>query len=147
MLYAGIGSRSTPSPILAAMRSLAVSLGQAGHILRSGRAIGADSAFEAGALSASAPTEIFTPYSDLPWDALANHASQFHPNWPAVVAKGPYVVRLMARNSAIVLGPHLDRPVSVVHYWHPTGAPGGTGQALRIAAAYGIRCISLATPA
>lgn len=138
MLYAGIGSRSTPPAILSAMRSLAISLGQAGHTLRSGRAIGADSAFEAGALSISAPTEIFTPSSALPWDALTEHASQFHPNWAAVVAKGPYVVRLMARNSAIVLGPSLTSPVSVIHYWHPPGAPGGTGQALRIAAAYGI---------
>lgn len=138
MLYAGIGSRSTPPAVLSAMQALAASLARDGHVLRSGRAIGADSAFEAGALSASGRTELFTPSSDLPWDALAEHASQFHPNWPAVVAKGPYVVRLMARNSAIVLGPDLSSPVSLIHYWHPPGAPGGTGQALRIAAAYGI---------
>lgn len=47
--YAGVGSRETPPQVLAVMRSAARVLASRGWILRSGGALGADSAFEAGA--------------------------------------------------------------------------------------------------
>jgi len=52
----------------------------------------------------------------------------------------------MARNSYQVLGPDLATPVDFVWCWTPHGAViGGTGQALRIAAAYEIPVFNLAT--
>ena len=43
--YAGIGARATPPPILSLMTRAAFALCKRGYVLRSGRAIGADSAF------------------------------------------------------------------------------------------------------
>ncbi len=140
MIYAGIGSRSTPPQILSLMEALGSKMALDGHRLRSGHAAGADQAFERGHQKYSPLLDIYTPRSALNWPALMEHASQFHPNWAACVAKGDYVCRLHARNSAIVLGPDLASPVSCIYFWHPTDRPGGTGQALRVAQAYGIPC-------
>jgi cell division GTPase FtsZ len=49
------------------------------------------------------------------------------------------VRKLHARNAMIVLGKNLDDPVDFIICWTPGGTgSGGTGQALRIARAYGI---------
>ena len=56
--YAGIGARATPPPILSLMTRAAFALCKRGYVLRSGHAIGADSAFERGAGSAA---QIFLP--------------------------------------------------------------------------------------
>ncbi len=48
LLYAGVGSRLTPMPILGLMRKLGFRLAELGYTLRSGAADGADAAFEAG---------------------------------------------------------------------------------------------------
>lgn len=50
--YTGIGSRETPPEILELMTNVAKHLSDKGYILRSGRAEGADSAFEEGAFHA-----------------------------------------------------------------------------------------------
>ena len=47
--YAGIGARATPPEILNLMTRAAFALTKRGYVLRSGHAIGADSAFERGA--------------------------------------------------------------------------------------------------
>ena len=59
--YAGIGSRSTPEPVLEHMHQVAHAMAEAGWTLRSGAAQGADSAFETGARSARGPREIWIP--------------------------------------------------------------------------------------
>lgn len=48
MLYAGVGSRATPEPVLDLMRRCATRLEVLGYTLRSGGANGADTAFEEG---------------------------------------------------------------------------------------------------
>ncbi len=47
--YAGIGSRKTPEEILVIMTHIAVRMRNLGWVLRSGCALGADTAFENGA--------------------------------------------------------------------------------------------------
>ena len=47
--YTGIGARRTPPEVLALMTRAAFALLKRGYVLRSGHAIGADSAFERGA--------------------------------------------------------------------------------------------------
>ena len=130
--YAGIGSQETPYQILDKMLQRARALADADYVLRTGWAGGADRAFMSGADR----TEIFTAddvANDSPWLA---HASLFHPAWEAC---NPYARRTLARNSAIILGADLCTPVEFVLCWTKGGAViGGTGQALRIAMAYGI---------
>ena len=61
--YAGIGSRETPAHVLEIMATVANEMATRGWTLRSRRADGADSAFEAGARSVNGPMEIFIPWS------------------------------------------------------------------------------------
>ncbi len=155
LLYAGIGARATPAPILAEMTKMAGSLGRTGWHLTSGGAVGADSAFAEGA-----PAGRKTIY--LPWRGYNGHAgehchilspaelascidiaSRMHPAWNRC---SPTVRKLHARNVAILLGPSLDRPVDAVVCWTEGGAiTGGTGMALRIAAKYRIPVFNLST--
>lgn len=131
MKYAGIGSRETPNTICLKMAILANRFAYAGLILRSGRARGADQAFEHGARSAGGICEIYEPRLDLPAQWF-DHARLYHPAWN----KCSQATKILhARNSAIVLGPKLNDPVEFVVCWTINGQPsGGTGQALRIAA-------------
>lgn len=142
--YAGIGSRKTPHAMLILMTSLAASLrADAGMTLRSGRAPGADQAFEAGAAHNA---EIFKPWAAFekefvptskpevhtePKDEALVLAAEYHPAWGGLSWGGK---RLHARNMHIVLGWDLDDPVDFVVCWTENGAKrGGTGQALRVA--------------
>ena len=60
MIYAGIGSRETPEGVLLKMEKIAFYLAHRyDATLRSGGAIGADIAFEAGCDSANGKKEIF----------------------------------------------------------------------------------------
>ena len=68
--YAGIGARATPPEILSLMTRAAFALTKRGYVLRSGHAIGADSAFERGAGEAA---EIY-----LPAPGWRGSASPFH---------------------------------------------------------------------
>lgn len=154
-VYAGVGARATPEPVLATMTKLAGSLARTGWHLTSGGAHGADTAFANGA-----PAGRKTIY--LPWPAYNEHvgpdcyilssdelaacldiASRMHPAWNRCSAT---VRKLHARNAAILLGSTLDRPVDAVVCWTERGAiTGGTGMALRIAADYRIPVLNLAT--
>lgn len=152
--YAGVGSRETPEEILQVMTAAAQRLALAGMTLRSGHAPGADQAFEAGAPDDMA--EIF-----LPWAGFENArrgvtlgadmtgpcfdlARRFHPAFDRL---GAGARKLMARNGQQVLGAHLDDPAAFVLCWTPRArAGGGTGQAIRIARAYGVPTFDLADP-
>lgn len=157
--YAGIGSRETPDRILAGMTAIAMRMADRGLILRSGGADGADTAFAQGA-----PADNCEIY--LPWRGFNNNwsplytipkpafdlAKKYHPAGGKL--HGP-VLKLMARNCQQVLGMNLDNPVKFVLCWTKDGADGttvktssktgGTGQAIRIAAANGIPVVNLAT--
>lgn len=142
--YAGIGSRKTPPEIQEQMTQAASELSQHGLILRSGGAKGADTAFESGVQD---PTlkEIFLPWKGFngnesplyaPLEEAEQIAANYHPNWPNLER---YVRRFMARNVHQILGASLNDPALFVLCWTPDGsASGGTGQAIRIAAAHAI---------
>lgn len=141
--YAGIGSRSTPEPVLLEMQNIAMQLALRGWVLRSGLAEGADTAFDKGRKVVGAKAVLRTRTTHQP---AIDHAQLFHPAWDRCsdIAKA-----LHARNSLVMLGDWLDKPVSFVVCWTPGGAvTGGTGQALRIAAHHSIPVFNLAvTPA
>lgn len=148
--YAGIGSRETPKQIGAIMTQTAMQLALQGWILRSGEAkqkpgsdpntCSADLAFEAGCDLINPRTKVIRVPTEM--QAALDHAAQFHPNWEAC---NEHARALHARNSLIMLGDWLDDPVRFIICWTSQGAvAGGTGQALRIAAAYGIPVFNLA---
>lgn len=141
MIYAGIGSRETPAPILLEMGNIAMRLALAGHTLRSGAAIGADKAFEDGCDMVKGSKVI--RLATLQPSAIA-HASRFHPKWSAC---SETTQALHARNSLVMLGDSFDSPVDFVVCWTEGGEiKGGTGQALRIAEFHSIPVFNLALP-
>ena len=157
-VYAGIGSRKTPAEVCAAFANLAGRLGKAGWTLRSGRALGADSAFEAGARSVRGSCEIYLPnmhnYTSIEQVVHANSedvmkgasyldevtgsvlgckiiARLLHPNGKYL---SPHALELHARNTYQIIGQDLNSPVNVVICWtEGARGEGGTGQALRLA--------------
>lgn len=155
LFYAGIGSRSTPVEILALMTSIATFLAERQYVLRSGGAIGADSAFESGAgqrrqifLPWNGYNQKTSPYCKVTAPAMQT-VDQYH---PAPEFLTPAAKKLMARNSYQVLGPDLKTPSRFVVCWTPDGCidragrtkqTGGTGQAITIAEANGIEIINL----
>lgn len=135
LFYSGIGSRETPAEVLEQMTAFAQLLDRNGYILRSGGAEGADTAFAAG----TERKHIYRPQHAS--EKALQIAEQYHPNWKACNA---YARRLHARNVLIVLGPTFEVPSKFIICWTRNGkAVGGTGQALRIAEAYGIPVINL----
>lgn len=155
-IYAGIGSRETPSDVLQLMTAMAGKLESSGHLLRSGGAVGADQAFQRGVqdprhMAIYLPSQSFMGQlasmpgrydaSRLPsWREALETVPLYH---PAPHMLKPFAQALMARNAYQVLGPDLQTPARMVVAWAPGGyenAPpplgareGGTGQALRIA--------------
>ena len=138
-LYAGIGSRETPSLVLGVMQAWGNWFARAGLVLRSGHARGADQAFELGCdstLSGWRAKQIFTADMSAHHPAWFDHAECYHKAWSKC---SPWAKALHARNSAIMLGAQLNDPVKFVICWTKDGkASGGTGQALRIAEHCGI---------
>lgn len=150
--YAGIGSRQTPNAIIAQMKLAGAMLAMRGFTLRSGAAKppygntrrpdtdSADLAFEAGCDSVKGPKKI---YCTSTWPKALEHAERYHPNWQACDF---HARSLHARNSLIMFGVTLEEPVRFVAcYTDGGGKVGGTGQALRIAAAHDIPVFNYAT--
>lgn len=146
--YTGVGSRETPSRVLADMTRIAQTLAGEGYTLRSGAAPGADTAFEAGAGAAKV---IY-----LPWAGFNEHRSPYHVVSPAALALGarlhPEWAKLSrsgqllhGRNGYQVLGLDLKSPSEFVICWTSQGKRrGGTAQAIRIAEAYDVPVYNLA---
>lgn len=158
-IYTGIGSRHTPAVILAEMRQLARELCADGWMLRSGRADGADWAFEEAALAARGATEIY-----LPWPGFGGRpggivfgnnaaamemAASVHPAWDRL-SQGAR--KLHARNCAQILGRDLASPSAFVLAWTPDGCideasrtrnTGGTATAIVLASRHGIPVFNL----
>ena len=152
LVYAGIGSRATPAPVLQTMTVMAAWLARCGWHLHSGGAAGADSAFAAGA-----PAGTRTLF--LPWPGYRGNtgtdcrtlgadrtrpclaiAAALHPAWHRC---SPAARKLHARNVGI-LGADTDTPVDAVVAWTEGGAVrGGTGMGIRIAHDRGIPVLNL----
>ena len=152
--YTGIGSRQTPAPMCGVLTILARQLARAGYTLRSGGAPGADLAFEAGA---GERKRIY-----LPWRGFNGSDSLLYTFEPDVLARAEAIAaahhprwwqlsdaarRLHTRNVFQVLGDVLASPSEFVVCWTPRGdLVGGTAQALRIAATYGVPIANLGSP-
>ena len=147
MIYAGIGCRQTPPDILDIMHQIAQNLAAENWTLRSGRAAGADTAFEKGALSilpAGPRPELYPVGCPTPlWAHMM--AQKYHPAWERCTH---FAKLAHARNSLIVCGRSEPRQlVSHIICWTPGGQiSGGTGQALRIAQDLRIPVLNLAIP-
>lgn len=144
--YAGIGSRKTPPELVELMENLGTYLARKGHILRSGRAEGTDQAFERGCDIVGGLKEIYLPWRGFQGSDSCHYslsktaediAQKYHPNWDALSPAGK---KLVTRDIYQVLGPEpFTQKTDFVVCYTPFGkVTGGTGQALRIAAAYSI---------
>jgi O-acetyl-ADP-ribose deacetylase (regulator of RNase III) len=157
-IFAGIGSRDTPDPILDLMKDAGALLAHDGWTLRSGGAVGADTAFETGVKSCPdhPKPEIYyanerslqkagNSYGLLDTRQVHNRmVGVFHPKPSALSPSG---FELMARNGCQVFGPDFTQPSSCVVCFTEGGkGKGGTGQAIRMSNATGIPVIDLGKP-
>jgi len=156
LIYAGIGPRNTPDYAQATMTAIADELQKRNWLLRSGRALSADQAFEIGAKDKK---EIFLPwegyngaYTDggcfkhcKPTDRQVEIAMDAHPAWDKCSDTAKL---LLCRNVPIMLGQTLTKPVDCVVTWLPKAHyAGGTRHALNIASLYGIPVFDVGIPA
>ena len=155
-IFAGIGSRSTPSIIETQIIEISKRFNQLGYTLRSGGADGSDSMWE----RSMDKKEIYLPWkgfnnnlSPLHLDNISQNAlrkayylaEEFHPYWNNLKLG---VRKLMARNSLQIFGENMDKQCDIVICYTTDGkASGGTGQAMRIAESYKIPIYNLKNPA
>jgi len=156
--YTGVGARKTPPYVLALMNRIAIKFAWLGYTLRSGGAIGADTAFELGA--GTKKHIYYADYHSNPkiyydpaiFKQAQDMAGSLHSHWHKC---SPFVKKLHGRNAFQVLGTNLDNPAKFCVCWTPDGcithatreyATGGTGTAISIAQLNGIPVINLAIP-
>ena len=154
LVYAGIGARKTPEPVLAVMRRMAWYLVEKGWHLNTGGADGADRAFVE---SSPVLRTVFLPwpgyngwrgpgvvaFEDTALSKLYPFAAAHHDAWERC---SPAVRKLHARNVAVIGGAGITEPVSAVVCWTDGGrVTGGTGVAIRLAESAGIPVFNLAT--
>jgi len=143
--YTGVGSRSAPPEVLKLMTKIATKLAFMGYILRSGGAVGADTAFEKG-VRVNNKHIYYANDSTVEAEAIAE---QYHPAWNRCNA---YVRKLHGRNAFQVISSNLNKPSEFLICWTPDGctnhknrcyATGGTGTAISIANAYNVSIYNL----
>lgn len=142
--YAGIGSRNTPQRILSKMIITATLLAEDGWTLRSGGAIGADTAFEEGCDLEDGKREIFKAKDAEEW-AYIEAKKHIPKNRPAFHSWSPYARSLIARNMMQILGRKMDEPVTFVLCWSMANINdgGGTGYGMRCAMHHNIPVFNL----
>jgi hypothetical protein len=156
LTYAGVGSRKTPLDVLGMMSLAGRQLSEMGWMLRSGGALGADSAFASGTLK----REVHLPWNGYNRFYVSKHpgaivpditpeieaiARDHHPAWNTMT---DMVRRFMYRNVTIILGQHLNDYANMVMCWTPNGyVTGGTGHGLRVAKTFNIPVFNLAIEA
>jgi len=156
--YSGIGSRETPHMIVQDMYTIAMVLASKGYTLRSGGAVGADSAFELGCVQRNGLKEIFLPWEHFndskstlfpPSEEAKKLARTIHPVYDKLSNKAKL---LIARNMHQILGQDLQTPVDFVLCWTDDGAEtskqysintGGTGTAISLASQHNIPVYNL----
>lgn len=140
--YAGIGARATPPNVLPYMTTMARALEAKGYVLRSGHAVGADQAFEAG-ISDPAMKQIFRAKGSNPSALALGIAAEIHPAWHMC---SDYAKGCHARNVYQILGESLDAPVEFVICWTPgANKVGGTRTAIVLAEMHNIPVYNLAS--
>jgi hypothetical protein len=158
--YAGIGSRETPLDVQNSIIKIAQQLGEQGYTLRTGGAMGADTAFMAGAISGDFPIKVYLPsawfqglrhnpkngFFDSSTASTWNEALALVDKYHPVPEKlSDFARRLMARNAYQVLSTTLKDPVDFVICWTKGGKlVGGTAQAMKIAMDFGVPIYNLA---
>lgn len=150
--YAGVGSRSVKDDprLFAKMVDIGAAMRERGWRLRSGGAIGADTAFERGT-GTGAKSEIFlakqreqNPGILDVRDVHFRFVRNFHENPPIL---SDYATKLMARNGCQIFGADFTNPSSAVICWTPDAEEtGGTRMAIRLAKRAGIPVINLGAP-
>lgn len=171
--YTGIGSRATPKEIISVMEDAGYRLARMGWVLRSGKAAGADAAFQTGVQryrddGGNAQAEIYIPWKKFTtpglnddWDMNLDYidfmfpenkakrdkiVSEIHP-YAENLSQGAF--KLHSRNVHQVLGPdlHKQKPSSFLLYYAEEDAKGnpkgGTATAVKLAKDYGVRCLNL----
>lgn len=155
--YAGIGARVVPPDIAELMTQFATEAEQEGWTLRSGGAVGSDTAFSIGTQT----KEIFlpwqgfntlsSPFTPPTFDAF-RLASSVHPRYHIL---GSPAKALLARNMHQILGWNLKTPSKFVICWTPDGCEstktyskktGGTGSAIALASMNNIPVFNLKNP-
>ena len=154
MKIAGIGSRKTPQTICGAIFKIGTWCAVQKIEISSGHADGADWAFESGC------GKFCTVY--LPWPRFNSQlkmcgtpivpgftkeimelSKKYHPSFDSLSAGAK---KLIARDAFQVLGLDLKSPVDAIVCWTKDAkVVGGTGQALRIAKAYNIPVLNMAS--
>lgn len=154
--------------MLAVIASLAERLARLGLLLRTGASPGADQAFYCGARAGGGRAELYLPWPgfeqgswkdargpdvsvlERPSPEAYELAARFHPRWERLDER---TRDLLARDGHEVLGADLRGSVEMVVCWTADGSvtgegegPDGTRQALRLAAAHGIKVFNLARP-
>lgn len=154
VFYTGVGSRKTPMAMQLLMMRFAEAAAKKNYTLRSGGALGADSAFENGCDKVKGAKEIFFAADTHGREDVFEFAQHFHPNWGAC---SEYAKKLHARNAFQVLGingPGQSPTSRFLVCWTPDGygahpsikrsyATGGTGTAIDIAKYYGVLVYNL----
>ena len=147
MIYAGIGATETPEDVKNTMIRIGKSLALRGHILRSGGARGADTAFEQGCDAAGGQKIIYK--ADTAYSEAAMALAVLHHPMGEGLRNYPHRGYLI-RDGYQVVGKKLDQPSDFVVCWTDDGSEGettrktrGTGQALRIAYSLGIPIFNL----
>jgi predicted Rossmann-fold nucleotide-binding protein len=149
--YTGVGSRAAPNNILEEMQVIGKIMADKNFILRSGGAVGSDSAFEAGCMDSENDfREIFIPWNTyngyerslhniIPNDGLDIRKAiaitkSVHPFWDVIDTPAKI---LHTRNVFQVLGKDLCSPSMCVICWSEVNdnpySRGGTSTAIAIA--------------
>lgn len=155
LIISGIGSRQTPNNILKEMIQVGAYIRSFGGWVRSGHADGADLAFELGAKDHAI---VYLPYPNFNVKKdkeLLGRAKVINEGDNAILDESVMLyhpagdklsvaaINFMRRNCAQVLGANTSQASDAVVCYADPEKLGGTGQAMRIAAAYNIPVINM----
>lgn len=149
-IYAGIGNREIPLSAFQELNKLARNFDKQGFLLRSGGAMGSDTAFQNGSehhiiyktdeTIIHNGTDITIEQSICNNKELRRIAKEHYPFWDN---SPPGTRDLMTRNVAILLGPNVDSKARMVVCYCRDEDSGGTAMGIRVAKEYGIPVYNL----
>lgn len=154
-IYTGVGSRDVPEDAYKLLQALGRKLATQGYALRSGGAVGCDTAFYEGCKEVGGMSTIFVPWSgfnsllgeniislsDMPSGLIYRaewEARQVHPAFDKLTQGAK---KLHTRNVFQVLGVGLGKPSDFLVCYAPTqgnSVKGGTRTAVELAKVYGV---------